>query len=56
VQFIANGRTHDVRVQRLLPVVVGPAIILTPETEDFRSRSPSSPSIISLQAHVLDLL
>ena len=28
--------SHDVRVQRLLPVVHGSAIVLTPETEDFR--------------------
>lgn len=44
VQFL-DGGSHDVRVQRILPVVRGPAIILTPETEDFRSR----PSAISLR-------
>ena len=35
VQF-RDGSTHDVRVQRILPVVTQSAIIITPETEDFR--------------------
>ena len=35
VRFL-NGSTHNVRVQRILPVVRGPAIIITAETEDFR--------------------
>jgi hypothetical protein len=35
VQFV-DGGTHDVRVQRILPVAKGTGIIITAETEDFR--------------------
>ena len=35
VRFL-NGSTRDVREQRIVPVVRGPAILITAETEDFR--------------------